>query len=163
MAIDKALLDQLLAGREPQNLFAKGGLIDDLKKAFSEHMLAVHLQYSTDSDCISSRPQADLSLAVFVWLVTSALVVFGIPSVNARIGSLQSMAGVKRALHHPERPRRQRQAARLMAVSSHGAVTAPPYSTRLFTTCTCSAAAIKSTADRLTFCAVTHNLSFNQT
>jgi len=27
MAIDKALLDQLLAGREPQDLFAKGGLI----------------------------------------------------------------------------------------------------------------------------------------
>jgi hypothetical protein len=33
MAIDKALLDQLLAGRDPQELFAKGGLIDDLKKA----------------------------------------------------------------------------------------------------------------------------------
>jgi len=28
MAIDKALLDQLLAGRELQELFAKGGLID---------------------------------------------------------------------------------------------------------------------------------------
>jgi hypothetical protein len=40
MAIDKALLDQLLAGREPQELFAKGGLIDDLKKALSERMLA---------------------------------------------------------------------------------------------------------------------------
>ena len=39
MAIDKALLDQLLAGREPQELFAKGGLIDDLKKALSERML----------------------------------------------------------------------------------------------------------------------------
>ena len=33
MAIDKALLDQLLAGREPQELFAKNGLIDELKKA----------------------------------------------------------------------------------------------------------------------------------
>ncbi len=44
MAIDKALLDQLLAGREPQDLFAKGGLIDDLKKALSERMLAVELQ-----------------------------------------------------------------------------------------------------------------------
>ena len=38
MASDKALLDQLLAGREPQDLFATGGLIDDLKKALSERM-----------------------------------------------------------------------------------------------------------------------------
>ncbi len=29
MAIDKALRDQLLAGREPQDPFAKGGMIDD--------------------------------------------------------------------------------------------------------------------------------------
>ena len=38
MAINKALLDQLLAGREPQELFAKNGLIDELKKALSERM-----------------------------------------------------------------------------------------------------------------------------
>jgi putative transposase len=44
MAIDKALLDQLLAGRDPQELFAKGGLIDDLKKALSERMLAAELE-----------------------------------------------------------------------------------------------------------------------
>jgi hypothetical protein len=42
MAIDKALLDQLLAGREPQDLFAKGGLIDDLKKALSAQMLTAY-------------------------------------------------------------------------------------------------------------------------
>ena len=29
MAIDKDVLDQLLAGREPQELFAKDGLLDD--------------------------------------------------------------------------------------------------------------------------------------
>jgi putative transposase len=40
MAIDKALRDQLPAGRAPQDLLAKGGLIDDLKKALSERMLA---------------------------------------------------------------------------------------------------------------------------
>ncbi|MFN7305150.1 MAG: transposase, partial [Acetobacteraceae bacterium] len=44
MAIDKALLDQLLAGREPQDLFAKNGLIDELKKALSERMLAAELE-----------------------------------------------------------------------------------------------------------------------
>ena len=50
MAIDKALLDQLLAGREPQDLFAKGGLIDDLKKALSERMLAAELEDHLESE-----------------------------------------------------------------------------------------------------------------
>ena len=36
MAIDKDLLDRLLEGREPSELFARGGLLDDLKKALSE-------------------------------------------------------------------------------------------------------------------------------
>lgn len=43
MAIDKELLDQLLAGRDPQDLFAKDGLIDELKKALSERILAAEL------------------------------------------------------------------------------------------------------------------------
>lgn len=44
MTIDKELLDQLLAGRDPQDLFAKGGLIDELKKALSERMLTAELE-----------------------------------------------------------------------------------------------------------------------
>jgi len=43
MAIEKELLDQLLAGRDPQDLFAKGGLVDDLKKALSERLLNAEL------------------------------------------------------------------------------------------------------------------------
>ena len=43
MAIDKALLDQLLAGRDPQELFAKDGLLDDLKRALSERILNAEL------------------------------------------------------------------------------------------------------------------------
>ena len=35
MAIEKELLDQLLAGRDPHEVFAKDGLLDDLKKALS--------------------------------------------------------------------------------------------------------------------------------
>ena len=50
MAIVKTLLDQLLAGREPQDLFAKGGLIDDLKKALSERMLAAELGDHLESE-----------------------------------------------------------------------------------------------------------------
>jgi putative transposase len=43
MAIDKELLDQLLAGRDPKELFAKDGLLDDLKKALSERILNAEL------------------------------------------------------------------------------------------------------------------------
>ena len=38
MAIEKELLDQLLAGRDPQDLFAKDGLVAELKKALSERL-----------------------------------------------------------------------------------------------------------------------------
>lgn len=43
MAIEKELLDQLLAGRDPNELFAKDGLLDDLKKALSERILNAEL------------------------------------------------------------------------------------------------------------------------
>src|SRR3546814_21081330 len=50
MAIDKEVLDQLLAGRAPQELFAKDGLIDELKKALSERMLAAELDAHLESE-----------------------------------------------------------------------------------------------------------------
>ena len=43
MAIEKTLLDQLLAGRDPRELFAKDGLVDELKKALSERILNTEL------------------------------------------------------------------------------------------------------------------------
>jgi putative transposase len=43
MAIEKDLLDQLLAGRDPNAVFAKDGLLDDLKKALSERILSAEL------------------------------------------------------------------------------------------------------------------------
>jgi putative transposase len=50
MAIDKALLDQLLAGRDPQELFAKDGLLDDLRKALSERILNAELDEHLDGE-----------------------------------------------------------------------------------------------------------------
>lgn len=43
MAIEKDILDQLLAGRDPKDLFAKDGLVDELKKALSERILNTEL------------------------------------------------------------------------------------------------------------------------
>ena len=50
MAIEKELLDQLLAGRDPQELFAKNGLVDELKKALSERILNTELDEHLSSD-----------------------------------------------------------------------------------------------------------------
>ena len=43
MAIEKNVLDQLLAGRNPKDVFSKDGLIDELKKALSERILDTEL------------------------------------------------------------------------------------------------------------------------
>ena len=50
MAIEKELLDQLLAGRDPRELFAKNGLLDDLKKALSERILNAELDEHLDEE-----------------------------------------------------------------------------------------------------------------
>ena len=43
MAIEKELLDQLLADRGGDEVFSKDGLLDDLKKALSERILNAEL------------------------------------------------------------------------------------------------------------------------
>jgi len=55
MTIDKDLLDQLLAGRDPQDLFAKDGLIDELEKALSERMLAAELEDHLKTEAEAGR------------------------------------------------------------------------------------------------------------
>jgi len=50
MAIEKELLDQLLAGRDPSEVFGKDGLLDDLKKALSERILNAELDEHLDGE-----------------------------------------------------------------------------------------------------------------
>jgi putative transposase len=54
MAIEKELLDQLLAGRDPKALFAKDGLLDDLKKALSERILNAELDEHLEGEQVIS-------------------------------------------------------------------------------------------------------------
>ncbi|WP_032981162.1 IS256 family transposase, partial [Rhizobium leguminosarum] len=44
----KELLDQLLAGRDPSEVFGKDGLLDDLKRALSERILNAELDEHLD-------------------------------------------------------------------------------------------------------------------
>lgn len=50
MAIDKELLDQLLAGRDPKELFSKDGLLDEMKKALSERILNAELDEHLENE-----------------------------------------------------------------------------------------------------------------
>ena len=56
MAIEKELLDQLLAGRDPKDVFNKDGLVDELKKALSERILNTELDEHLDVDGVEGKP-----------------------------------------------------------------------------------------------------------
>jgi putative transposase len=54
MAIDKELLDQLLAGRDPKELFSRDGLLDELKKALSERIVDAELDAHLEKEALES-------------------------------------------------------------------------------------------------------------
>src|SRR5277367_4137096 len=55
MAIEKDLLDQLLAGRDPKDVFNKDGLVDELKRALSERILNTELDEHLDADIVAGK------------------------------------------------------------------------------------------------------------
>ena len=50
MAIEKDVVDQLLAGRDPKDVFSKDGLVDELKKALSERILSAEIDEHLDGE-----------------------------------------------------------------------------------------------------------------
>lgn len=56
MAIKKDTLDQLLSGRDPEQVFAKDGLLDELKKALAERVLNAELDDHLDGDAAAGKP-----------------------------------------------------------------------------------------------------------
>jgi putative transposase len=55
MAIKKDILDQLLAGRDPKDAFAKDGLLDDLKKALAERVLNAELDDHLEGEASAGK------------------------------------------------------------------------------------------------------------
>jgi putative transposase len=55
MAIEKDLLDQLLAGRDPKDVFNRDGLVDELKKALSERILNTEIDEHLDAEGIEGK------------------------------------------------------------------------------------------------------------
>jgi putative transposase len=55
MAIKKDVLDQLLAGRDPQEIFAKDGLVDELKKALANRVLNAEMDTHLDGEAAAGK------------------------------------------------------------------------------------------------------------
>ena len=50
MVIEKDILDQLLSGRDPKEIFSRDGLVDELKKALSERILNAEIDEHLDGE-----------------------------------------------------------------------------------------------------------------
>ncbi|MBN9135932.1 MAG: IS256 family transposase [Phyllobacterium sp.] len=55
MVIKKGTLDQLLAGRDPRAVFAKDGLVDELKKALANRVLSAELDDHLDGEAAQGK------------------------------------------------------------------------------------------------------------
>ena len=56
MAIEKgAIGPELLAGRDPKDVFNKDGLVDELKKALSERILNTELDEHLDGEAVEGK------------------------------------------------------------------------------------------------------------
>lgn len=56
MAIEKDILDQLLSGRDPKEIFSRDGLVDELKKALSERILNAEIDEHLDEERGEGKP-----------------------------------------------------------------------------------------------------------
>ena len=57
MAIKKDTLDGLLSGHDPQAVFAKDGLFDELKKALAERVLNAEIDDHLEGEAAAQQPQ----------------------------------------------------------------------------------------------------------
>ena len=67
MSIDKDLLDQLMEGRSPGDLFGKDGVLSELIKALAERALSTELDaHLTEWTCLGKVPGSSLLQAAFL-------------------------------------------------------------------------------------------------
>ena len=79
MAIKKDILDQLLAGRDPKDAFAKDGLLDDLKKALAERVLNAELDDHLDGESAAGKPNRRNGFSKKTVLTETSKLVLRIP------------------------------------------------------------------------------------
>lgn len=55
MAIKKDVLDPLLSGRDPKEVFAAGGLVDELKQALANRVLNAEMDTHLDGEAAAGK------------------------------------------------------------------------------------------------------------
>ena len=63
MSIDKDLLDRLMEGRSPGDLFGKTGILSELTKALAERALSTELDVHLDEERTDAVPEGQNQLA----------------------------------------------------------------------------------------------------
>ena len=79
MAIKKGTLDQLLAGRDPKEFFAKDGLFDELKKALAERALNAEIDEHLAGEARRAKPTAATAIRQKTVLTGTAKIELAIP------------------------------------------------------------------------------------
>ncbi|MER8787490.1 hypothetical protein NKH71_06460 [Mesorhizobium sp. M0983] len=106
MAIEKELLDQLLAGRDPNEVFAKDGLLDDLTSAEpGEHLMTRHDQVAR-----TTAPRRRRSTGCYVHIAVEPVVTHtnpvGINAPGSATGPGSRFHDMPTASYAEVRPRR---------------------------------------------------------
>src|SRR6476619_7714639 len=98
MAIEKDLLDQLLAGRDPKDVFNKDGLVDELKKALSERILNTEIDEHLDAERIEGKPNHRNGYSKKSVLTSSAKMTLSVPRDRAGTFAPKMIANYKSRL-----------------------------------------------------------------
>src|ERR1700734_2087882 len=79
MAIKKDTLDGLLAGHDPQAVFAKDGLFDELKKALAERVLNAEIDDHLDGEAAAGKRNSRNGYSKKRGLTETSKLALGIP------------------------------------------------------------------------------------
>jgi putative transposase len=100
MAIEKDVLDQLLAGREANEVFGKDGLLDELKKALSERILNAELDEHLESERLEGNANRRNGTSKKTVLTGTSKLTLAVP--RDRAGSFDPKLIVKYQRRFPE-------------------------------------------------------------
>ena len=102
MAIKKDTLDGLLAGRDPQAVFSKDGLFDELKKALAERVLNAEIDDHLDGEAVAGKRNSRNGYSKKRVLTETSKLDLRIPrdregrSIRSRLPLSASVSGLRR-------------------------------------------------------------------
>lgn len=96
--IPDALLDQLLAGRDPQVALGRDGLVDELKRALTERALNAEMDHHLDGEAVEDRPNSRNGYGCKTLLTDSGKLPISVPRDRLSTFDPQLIAKYRRRL-----------------------------------------------------------------